>query len=89
MAFRLDFAAWLITRTERDQHVAAELMLGERTLAVARKFSLTAARISQLRRDFADDWQRFCGDGPRIAAASASPKRTAAVLRLPADAEFF
>ena len=73
VAFRLDFAAWLITRTQRDQHVAADLMLGERTLAVARKFSLTPARISQLRRDFAGDWQRFCGDGPRTVAASDVP----------------
>ena len=76
VAFRLDFAAWLVTRTPRDQDVAADLMRGERTLALARKYGLTPARISQLRRDFADDWQRFCGDGPRPASPRGSHEPT-------------
>ena len=92
VAFRLDFAAWLRTRTERDQHVAAALMLGERTMAVAHQFRLTPARISQLRRDFADDWQRFCGDGPGTAAAfdvPCVPKKDGSCAQVPADAECF
>ena len=36
-------------------------MTGERTLDVSRKHGLTPARISQLRRDFHDDWERFGG----------------------------
>jgi hypothetical protein len=36
-------------------------MVGERTLDVADKHGLTAGRVSQLRRDFYQDWARFCG----------------------------
>jgi hypothetical protein len=61
VAFRLDFPAWLRTRTERDRRLAEDLMTGERTGDVSRKFGLTPGRISQLRRDFHQDWERFCG----------------------------
>jgi hypothetical protein len=60
-AFRLDFPAWLQTRNERDRRLAEDLMTGERTQDVSTKFGLSPARVSQLRRDFHDDWQRFCG----------------------------
>jgi hypothetical protein len=64
-AFRIDFAAWRRTRTERDRRLMADLMLGERTSHVSRKYGITAGRVSQLRRDFHDDWLRFCDtDGP-------------------------
>jgi hypothetical protein len=69
-AFRLDFPAWLQTRTERDRRLAEDLMTGERTQEVSTKFALSPARVSQLRRDFHDDWQRFCGlDEASTAAA--------------------
>jgi hypothetical protein len=61
VAFRLDFPAWLRTRTERDRRLAEDLMTGERTSDVSTKFGLTQGRISQLRRDFHEDWERFCG----------------------------
>jgi hypothetical protein len=61
-AFRLDFPAWLATRTNRDRHVIADLAVGERTGDVARKYGLSAGRISQLRRAFCEDWARFCGE---------------------------
>ena len=60
--FRNDFPAWLRTRTERDRRVAQDLMVGERTKNVARKFGMSPGRVSQLRRDFHEDWQRFEGD---------------------------
>jgi hypothetical protein len=59
-AFRIDFAAWRRTRTERDRRLLVDLMLGERTSHVSRKHGITAGRVSQLRRDFHDDWVRFC-----------------------------
>jgi hypothetical protein len=62
-SFRIDFPAWLQTRSERDRRLAEDLMTGERTLDVSTKYGLSPARISQLRRDFHDDWQRFCGLG--------------------------
>ena len=37
-------------------------MLGERTLDVSRKYGISPARISQLRRDFHADWLRFTAD---------------------------
>ena len=61
-AFRLDFPAWLATRTERDRRLIADLTVGERTGDVARKYGLSAGRVSQLRRAFCEDWARFCGD---------------------------
>jgi hypothetical protein len=60
-AFRIDFSAWRRTRTERDRRLMADLMLGERTSHVSRKYGITAGRVSQLRREFHDDWDRFCG----------------------------
>ena len=63
VAFRLDFPAWLQTRTKRDQRIIDRLLLGERTGSVARAFRLSPGRIAQLRRVFAKDWQRF-GESP-------------------------
>jgi hypothetical protein len=40
--------------------VIDELMLGERTLDVSQRFGLCPGRISQLRREFCEDWERFC-----------------------------
>jgi hypothetical protein len=37
----------------------------EGTLDLSRQFELSPGRISQLRREFCDDWRRFCGEqGP-------------------------
>jgi hypothetical protein len=61
-AFRQDFPAWLRTRTARDRELVRQLMRGERTRDVAPRFGLSQARVSQLRREFRDDWSRFCAD---------------------------
>jgi hypothetical protein len=61
VSFRIDFPAWRLTRSDRDRRVIDDLMRGERTMDVADKHGLTAARISQLRRDFYLDWQGYCG----------------------------
>src|SRR5262249_7610350 len=58
-AFRIDFPLWRYTRTERDRRVIDELMAGERTKDVSRKFGLSPGRVSQLQRDFMEDWRRF------------------------------
>ena len=62
VCFRLDFPAWLNTLSERDKRVVEDLMAGERTLDVAAKHGLSPARVSQLRREFMDGWQTFCGE---------------------------
>src|SRR5204863_2313767 len=62
VSFRCDFPEWRKSRTERDRRLIDTLMLGERTLAVSRKFQVSPARVSQLRRDFQTDWRRFTGE---------------------------
>jgi hypothetical protein len=61
-AFRIDFPAWRRTRSERDQRVMDELMAGCRTKDVSRKFGMSPGRVSQLRRDFLEDWTRFTSE---------------------------
>jgi DNA-directed RNA polymerase specialized sigma24 family protein len=63
-AFRIDFPAWLATWPERDRRLIEGLGLGERTMALADQFGLTPGRISQKRRQYKDDWQRFCDELP-------------------------
>jgi hypothetical protein len=62
VAFRCDFAAWRQTRTDRDRRIMDALMVGGRTLDLARKYGVTPTRISQMRREFKADWARFCGE---------------------------
>jgi hypothetical protein len=65
-AFRIDFPAWRATHAERDRRVLDDLMLGERTLDVAGKYGLSPGRVSQLRRQFHDDWEFFCAAPPQV-----------------------
>jgi hypothetical protein len=62
VAFRCDLPAWLLTRTERDRRLIHDMAANERTLPLARKYGLSPARVSQLRREFHDDWERFTAD---------------------------
>ena len=72
-AFRIDFPAWLATWPERDRRLIEALGLGERTLALADQFGLTPGRISQKRREYHGDWERFCGDLPPGQPTQAAP----------------
>lgn len=60
VSFRVDFPAWLATRTDRDREIISELMVGERTLEVSKKYRVSQPRISQLRREYQEDWKAFC-----------------------------
>jgi len=62
-AFRIDFPDWLRTRTERDRRVIDDMMQDERTRDLADRHGLSPARVSQLRREYREDWNRFCGLG--------------------------
>jgi hypothetical protein len=62
VAFRIDWPAWLMSRTDRDRRIICDLIAGERTLDVSRKHGISPARISQLRREYHDDWLRFNGE---------------------------
>jgi hypothetical protein len=62
VAFRIDFPAWLATLTGRERRLIRLMARNERTLDLSRQFDLSPARISQLRREFRDDWLRFIAD---------------------------
>src|SRR5262249_31834442 len=62
VCFRLDFPAWLETLTARERRMVGEMANCERTLDISRRFEVSPARISQMRGELHEDWQRFCGD---------------------------
>ena len=68
---RIDFSDWLASLTRRDRKIAQFLANGESTRAAAEKFKVSDGRISQLRRELAENWRRFVGDEPGPATASA------------------
>jgi hypothetical protein len=61
VCFRVDFPAWLNRLSRRNRRIAKCLALGNPTCAVAKRFQISPARISQLRREFYESWQNFCG----------------------------
>jgi len=58
-AARIDTSAWLRSLPRRDRKVAKVLATGEMTNAAARKFNVSAGRISQLRRELEASWVEF------------------------------
>jgi hypothetical protein len=68
-AARLDLAAWFKSLSPKDRRIAKALASGDRTGDVAKKFGLSAGRISQKRREFMEGWQTFQGGQPSPAAA--------------------
>ncbi|MEK6236787.1 MAG: hypothetical protein N2C14_18935 [Planctomycetales bacterium] len=58
-AFRLDFPAWLATLSVRNRDVAEEMAVGETTTNLARRFRISPARVSQLRKEFKESWDQF------------------------------
>ena len=73
VAFRIDFPAWLRTQSAHDRRIVETLAIGHSTTEVAKRFHVSAGRISQKRRDFHDSWQDFRGETvPEDRAAWAS-----------------
>jgi hypothetical protein len=58
-AFRIDFPQWRTGWCERDRRLIDLLMLDTSTQDAARLFGVSPGRVSQKRREFADDWLRF------------------------------
>jgi hypothetical protein len=58
--FRLDFPRWRGSRCERDRRLIDDLMVGGRAYEMARKYGLSRSRVSELRRQFFEDWSNFC-----------------------------
>ena len=61
---RIDVEDWLRTLSIRDRMIAWLLALGEQTVDVAKRLSLSSGRVSQLRRKFARSWRDFHGFEP-------------------------
>jgi hypothetical protein len=69
VAFRCDFSDWLASLSRRDRRIAESLAIGNRTGDVAKRFNVSAGRVSQLRRELYDSWRQFVGDEPTPEAA--------------------
>ncbi|MAD79506.1 MAG: hypothetical protein QGG71_21735 [Pirellulaceae bacterium] len=69
-AARIDFGDWLRTLGGRRRRIAETLAKGETTSVAAAKFKVSLGRISQLRRELRDDWDRFHGEDEDGAASS-------------------
>jgi hypothetical protein len=65
-AFRLDFPCWLRTLSRRDRRIVNQLAAGERTSDVARKFGVSAGRVSQMRGQLREGWEAFGEDGDAV-----------------------
>ncbi len=61
---KIDFSDWLDSLKRRERRIAESLAEGNRTRDVARRFRISAGRVSQLRRELAESWRRFVGDEP-------------------------
>ncbi len=61
-AARIDFGDWLRTLAGRRRKIAETLAKGETTSVAAAKFKVSLGRISQLRRELQDDWERIHGE---------------------------
>jgi hypothetical protein len=70
---RIDFADWLKTLPRRKRRIAEVLSTGETTSNVAKRFHVSAGRISQLRRQLYESWLEFTGEaaGPATATGAA------------------
>jgi hypothetical protein len=61
-AFRIDFPRWLQTLTARERRMIRAMTGNERTKELSQRFRVSPGRISQMRREFKEGWQRFVGD---------------------------
>jgi hypothetical protein len=60
-AFRIDFPAWLDTFDSRRRSMILDMAQGHRTQELADKYGVSEARISQIRREAAEEWTTFHG----------------------------
>jgi hypothetical protein len=63
-ACRIDFADWLAQLSPRQRRIANVLASGETTARTAKRFRLSAARISQIRCELRQSWREFQGELP-------------------------
>lgn len=73
VVFRCDFPEWLDSQSIRDRHLIRDMACDERTSDLAEKYKMSPGRISQLRREFHDDWQRFCDEPELVSTEEQTP----------------
>ena len=61
-AFRIDYPVWLSQLGGRNRRIAEDMALDHSTRELAARHKLSQGRISQLRREFHQDWRRFHGE---------------------------
>ncbi|MFH1921720.1 MAG: hypothetical protein ABIP48_17790 [Planctomycetota bacterium] len=66
-AARIDVADWFDSLPPRDRRIAKALAAGHTTGEVARQFQLSPGRISQMRREYFNNWAEFQGDTGKTA----------------------
>ncbi len=59
VALRIDIPVWLSRLSIRVRRIAVDLAIGCTTAEVAKKHRLSEGRISQVRRELHNSWQRF------------------------------
>lgn len=62
VAFRIGFPEWLLLLPSRNRRIAKSLALGYTTSEVAKRFWISAGRVSQLRHELNDSWLDFLGE---------------------------
>ena len=60
--FKIDFENWVTGFSERHRRIIGTLASGERTTAVAERFGISLARVSELRREYERRWDVFQGE---------------------------
>ena len=58
-ALRIDVAAWFSRMTPQKRRLAVYLAVGNSTNEAANRFGISAARVSQIRRELQDAWETF------------------------------
>jgi len=59
VVMRIDVPAWLASLSRAKQKVAKDLAMGCSTNEVARRHKLSCARISQMRKELCESWNKF------------------------------
>ncbi len=61
VAIRVDGGRWLASLKIRDRWMIEELAAGEMGVKVAKRFGISPARLSQLRKEWAKEWKSCVG----------------------------
>ncbi|MCA9054883.1 MAG: hypothetical protein KDA75_13670, partial [Planctomycetaceae bacterium] len=68
VALRVDVPAWLQRFSRRTRRIARDMSMGWTTAELALRYQLSAARISQMRREFFESWNDFQANDRKAAA---------------------